>query len=114
VKKIDDKYLVVIDNETYMLGINAGGLCPWDPANPDFVDETNCGYTDKVLANSVVDIQTFRIWKDNRGVFALNPQTVKVNTTEIDFFLIQKSPKTESFSASEIELWENILLNGLR
>ena len=111
--RLAEKYVLEINNEIYTLGINAGGLCPWDPGDPDFVDETNCTYTNKALKNAVVNIPTFRIWNDNKGVFALNPQSVTVDENYLDFFSIQKESADPIFSEAEVTFWEQTLLNNL-
>jgi len=58
-------------------------------------------------------IPTFRIWNDNRGVFALNPQSVTVNENYLDFFIIQKESANPIFSEEEVAYWEQTLLNNL-
>lgn len=51
---------------------------------------------------------TFRIWNDNRGVFALNPQSVTVNENYLDFFIIQK----ESANPISTKLFSNRALTS--
>ncbi|MCL4365813.1 hypothetical protein M1437_01135 [Patescibacteria group bacterium] len=79
------------------------GLCPWED------DGSGCVYSDKVVNN----IPTFRIWADKRGVFALNPQSIKIDGYFVDYFVIRKETPNNIFSKDEVDLWEN-WLKGLK
>lgn len=76
------------------------GLCPFDEY------ETNCGYDDD---KTIPHVGTFRVWKDQNGIFALNPQEITFDEEYINNFKIYKDNPNTVFSQNEVESWESIL-----
>jgi hypothetical protein len=79
----------------------AGG-CPTDNSQPD------CTYND---TTQLGNIKTLRIWKNNGGVFMLNPQNILINGYMLNNFLVTKISPNTFFSQQEISDWENIFKN---
>lgn len=75
---------------------------------PMFEEErTQCTYDDEVLPN----IDTFRVWRDNLGIFKLNPQSIKIQDLYISHFQIVKVSPSEEFAPEEVGSWRVILSN---
>lgn len=92
---------VTIDNTIYEIDTSGSvaGLCPMNDYG------SKCGYTDETLPN----IGTFRVWEDNTGIFALNPQEIGVDKYNINNFKIDKTRPNKVFTANEVDLWRTIL-----
>jgi hypothetical protein len=103
---INNDFLVTIGNSIYVIhGLNPNkgsdaGLCPWED------DSTGCGYSDE---ENIANVKTLRIWKDNQGVFALNPQSIKLEKNYIKKFIIAKQYPNKYFTQEEILTWKEIL-----
>lgn len=74
-----------------------GGLCPWED------NGSGCTYSDSTLKNS----ELLRIWRDNKGVFALNPQSIQLDGYYMDLLVVTKPSGV--FSEKDISVWKNIL-----
>lgn len=75
------------------------GLCPMED------NGSSCTYNDD---NSGI-AKPLRIWQDNSGVFALNPQSIKLDGYFINNFKIFKESPSKIFTQEEINLWKNLL-----
>ncbi len=92
-------------NSEYSFTSAAGGLCPWED------DGSGCTYTDEKI-NKFGEDAKVRVWRDNqRGVFALNFQSLEIGNYYVDHFEIFKRSPNESFTASEITTWKNWVMN---
>jgi hypothetical protein len=97
---ITDKRLITTDEAKYQVRVIPAGLCPWVD------DGSGCTYVDEgfeVLGENAI----LRLWSDdNRGIFALNFQSLNVNGYYIDHFEVFKEYPSETFSEQEVTLWK--------
>lgn len=92
-------------NSEYSFTSAPGGLCPWED------DGSGCTYTDEKISKFGEDAKV-RVWRDNqRGVFALNFQSLEIGKYYVDHFEIYKRSPNESFTNSEIATWKNWVMN---
>ena len=97
--------IVKTANSEYSFSSAPGGLCPWED------DGSGCTYTDEKISKFGEDAKV-RVWRDNqRGVFALNFQSLEIGNYYVDHFEIFKHSPNESFTNSEIGTWKNWVLN---
>lgn len=96
---------ITSDGNSYRLIIegNPAGLCPMEDSGD------GCGYRDESLNYAKI----FRIWRDERGIFALNPQIFKIDGYSLGDIVLTKESPNILFSESEVELWRD-LFNGIR
>jgi hypothetical protein len=92
-------------NSEYLFTSAPGGLCPWKD------DGSGCTYSDEKISKFGEDAKV-RVWRDNqRGVFALNFQSLEIGKYYVDHFEIYKRSPNESFTNSEITTWKNWVMN---
>ena len=107
--EIKDNF-VNIDNSEFRFGGGAAGLCPPTSGSEvggstGYSNGINCTYEDDKTLNNIT---VLRLWKDSRGVFALNPQGVPV-TDPTSYFIISKTKPNQIFTTSEITFWKEII-----
>lgn len=92
---------VILNGSKYRIGGEnfVAGLCPWED------DGSGCTYDDN---NSGI-AKPLRIWRDNKGVFALNPQSIPLDGYFINNFKIFKESPDKIFTQEEINLWKRLL-----
>jgi len=101
---------VSIDSSEFRFGGGVAGLCPPTPdsevgGSMGYSNGINCTYEDdKTLGN----ITILRIWRDSRGVFALNPQGVPA-TDPTSYFVISKTEPNQVFTTGEVTFWKKVI-----
>lgn len=81
-----------------------GGPCPME----DF--GTKCGYTDDIIdVKPPLKISAVRVWKDEKGIFLINPWDIYVKDTGINSILISKLQPNKIFSQEEVNMWKQLL-----
>lgn len=95
-----NKTLILNGSKYKITGIDKTfGLCPMED------DGSGCTYND----DSSGIAKPLRIWKDNSGVFALNPQSIILDGYSINNFKIYKESPNKIFTQEEINLWKSLL-----
>lgn len=98
---------VKVDNSLYSVapqGGGHGGPCPME----DF--GTKCGYTDEQVDIKLpLEIGAVRIWKDEKGIFLINPQSIQLGNTYINNILITKLQPNTVFTTEEVNMWKQLL-----
>lgn len=99
---------VKVNKSLYSVSSQAGGRggpCPMGEV------ETKCGYTDdKIDVKSPLKIAAVRVWKDEKGVFLINPWDIYVGNRGINSILITKLKPNEVFSENEVIMWKQLLV----
>lgn len=92
----ESKFLINTDQKM------VAGLCGMDES------ENLCDAYDETLPN----IETLRIWRRNKSdVFAINPQSIRVNGKYLGHLDITKLSPNEYFTNDELIFWKEVLKN---
>ncbi|MGD9129191.1 MAG: hypothetical protein PVJ09_01775 [Candidatus Woesebacteria bacterium] len=103
IKKIDKSHLL-IGKTKYKIEINTfTNLCSMDDSM------YRCDFQD----GKQVNMETLRLWQENKNVFALNPKKIQLENYTINNLVITKDDEDEYFTDNEIKLWKEILANKL-